>query len=176
MDEIYFSEFFHTKSQANDFLIRLNEISDKIYQTGFNIDTELTNNFGIEKKENFLRLLRNHKINPQSASGLKEFINKILEKISAIPVLSLTIAFEPNQETLNKLSEWFILNASKEVVFEIKVNPKIVGGATINFNGQFKDYSIKETFDHVVLNVLTQKANITPNQSTQPSQTIKYSN
>jgi hypothetical protein len=157
MEEITLSNFFQTKSQATDFSIHLAAISEEVYETSFNLEKALTEHFGMKKKDQFITLLRNNKINVFSNSDLKTFFEKIQATISNLPLLSLVIAFEPTEDTLKMLSEWLLLNIHKEVLFDISIDTKIIAGATISFNGKFADCSIKPKFDQIFQDVLMKK-------------------
>jgi F0F1-type ATP synthase delta subunit len=149
MDKIDFSEFFTTKAEANDFLSRLTAITDKVFQTNFNLKNALAEQFGINKSDRLMTLLRENNINADSLDAAKKFLEKIQESIASLPVLTLTIAFEPKEATLKALSEWFLINTKKQVLFNITVNTKLVAGATINFNGKYFDFTIRPTVERI---------------------------
>ena len=46
--------------------------------------------------------------------------------------------------------QWFQFTLNKQILIDIKVDKKLVAGAYINFNGKFKDYSIKTNFDGII--------------------------
>ena len=158
MDLIDFSEFFNTKAEANDFLSRLTTISDKIFQTNFDLGKALTEQFGINKSDRVLSLLRENNINSESLASVKSFLQKMQENISSLPVLSLTVAFEPREQTLKALSEWFFINMKKQVVFDITVDPRLVAGAALTFNGKFFDFSIRPVVEKILQNYLSRLA------------------
>src|SRR5579872_6648387 len=118
MDNLDLTQFFSTPIQAGDFRTRLSVIVEKMYQTDFNFEMALLEEFGINKRDEFLIFLRNNKVDVESSTVLKEFLQKILEKINTIPVLSLTLAFEPQEQTLTALSSWFLTNLNRQVLFE----------------------------------------------------------
>ena len=149
------SVFFQTKSQANDFSERLALLSEKTYETTFDLENTLMETLGIEKKDKMMILLRDNGISTQSQTALKGFFDKLREDMQKIPVLPLTIAFEPKTQTLKMLSDWFALTMQKQVIFDIVVDQKIIAGATITFQGKFGDYSIRQQFEKIVSDVLT---------------------
>jgi hypothetical protein len=154
MDIIDLSKFFHTRSEADDFLARITVISEDIYKTNFNLEKSLTEQFGVIKKDTFLTLLRNHNINIGSTEEIKSFINNIKAEIINLPTAYFTMAIAPKEEILSALSEWFLINLKKHVLFQIDVDQKLIGGIKINFNGKFKDYSIKPLFEQIISEVL----------------------
>lgn len=165
MDQLDFSPFFKTKSQAIDFCARLAILSEQIYQNTFNLEKELLNQFGMQKKDKFITLLRNAQISTESPAVLKEFIDKIAEHVTTLPVLSLTFAFEPKELTLQRLSEWFSLNTKKQVLFDISVDPTIIAGTTLTYNGKFLDYSIKPKVEQMMQQMLSGNQHLEDNQT-----------
>lgn len=146
METIDLSDLFHTKAQADDFSARLAMIAKKLFETNFNPENALLEHFGIRKKDTFMTMLRNNNVNPESRLAIKEFIEKIQQKIVSLPVLSIILAFEPNEETLRGLSSWFVLNTKKQVLFDISVDRGLIGGAAIYSNGKYLDFSIRPSF------------------------------
>src|SRR5271154_348570 len=108
MDQIDLSDLFTTKVEANDFLARLTTISEMFFQTGFNLEHALHQQFGVNKSDKIITILRANNVNPESLPAVKDFFFIIMSKISSLPVISLTIAFEPQDQTFKTLSQWFI--------------------------------------------------------------------
>ena len=76
MDQLDLSAFFKTKLQAHDFTSRLSLIMSKVYSNDFSIEKELQEQLGIEKKDKFIILLRDHNISLHSPAPLKGFLEK----------------------------------------------------------------------------------------------------
>jgi F0F1-type ATP synthase delta subunit len=149
MEDLDLSGFFKTQAQSVDFFTRLSTISEKIYKTGFNLEKVLTDQLGIQKKDKFMILLRDNKVSLSSNAALKDFISQVQEKISSLPTVSLTLAFEPKEDTLKSLSNWFPANINKQVLLDIKVDPEIIAGAYVSYKGKCSDFSIKPVFDQI---------------------------
>lgn len=158
------SDFFTTKAQATDFSTRLSSILESTYKTGFNLEKALMEQFGIEKKDKFTALLRDNNVSIDSIEVLKIFFTKIQESIANMTILPIIIAFEPKEQTLKTLSDWFLMNLKKQMLFDIKVDKNIIGGAAITYNGKFMDFSVKSKFDQIINNILYKQPNTTPTQ------------
>ena len=70
----------------------------------------------------------------------------ILEKLEAelkkLPVLTIYIPFEmPDQEAQN-LGKWLKENIAPDVIFELRINPDLIGGAAFSYKGVYKDFSL----------------------------------
>lgn len=150
MDQVDLSDLFTTRVEANDFLARLATISELFFKTGFNLEKALIEQFGVNKTDRIIAILRQSNVNPESIPQVKDFIFILMSKISSLPVLSLTIAFEPTEQTLKSLSEWFFMNMHKQMLFDIRVDRSVIAGAHIRYNGKFFDFSIKSTYERTL--------------------------
>lgn len=167
MDTFDLSHFFKTKSQANDFTARLTTISHAVYQSGFNLEAALAETFGLRKKDKFIALLRENNISAESSAALTEFLTRLQEKVSQLPVLSITLAFEPKEQTLKSLSDWFLINKKSQVLFDIRVDESLIAGVAIEYQGKYIDYSTKPLVARILTDVITQKtqpAQVAPEQ------------
>ncbi|HUQ84927.1 MAG TPA: hypothetical protein VM077_01260 [Candidatus Limnocylindrales bacterium] len=162
MEGLDLTDFFQTKEGSLDFSNRLATLSEEIYKSDFNLEKSLTNHFGIQKKDKFISILRTHSVNTESTSDLKKFLTFAQEEIKVFPVLSIKLAFDPNEKILKAISEWFILNIKKQVLLEIIVDPKLVAGCDISYKGEFKSMSVKPKLDQIIKDVLANSKNSTP--------------
>lgn len=153
-DHLDLSPFFKTKLEANTFATRLSTISEKMYQTHFNLEAALGEQLGMRKKDLFLTLLQENTIPTDNNSSLKAFLDKLQQSISSLPVLSLTVAFEPTEQTLQVLSDWFMLNIHTQVLFDLSVDAKLIAGTTLNFNGKYLDLSVKAKFEQILKDIM----------------------
>jgi F0F1-type ATP synthase delta subunit len=64
-----------------------------------------------------------------------------------IPKVKLEIAFEPREEFILKIEEWFREKVKKRMILDIIVNPKVIGGARIEFQGKWKDFSLEKEIE-----------------------------
>lgn len=154
------SGFFVTKSQANDFVRGISNIIDKMYELNFNLENAFAQEFGIDKRDKFVQLLHE---NTHKNLSLKDYLNSFIEQVKTLPELDITIAFEPNNDTLKAISQWFIISYGKQVLININVDKNIIAGASINYQGKYKDYSFKSVFDGVVNRELMRLAKPTKN-------------
>ena len=153
MGEIILSDFFTTKSQANNFSVRLNAITEKIFELNFNLEKNLQEQFGTKKKDKFISLLMENEVPLESSSHLNKFFGQIQETILTLPKASLTFAIEPNEKILKSVSDWFLLNLKKQVLIEPEIDPNLIAGAAVSFQGKRLDSSIKSIFEQVCNNI-----------------------
>jgi hypothetical protein len=146
MENLDLSHFLTTKSQANDFSARCTAISDKVYETDFNLEDELQKEFGFNKSQKFISLLRDNNVAVGTSADLKNFFTKITQTVNSLPVTTLELAIEPDNEILKSISDWFLLNLKKQVLVEVEIKPDLIAGAAVNFKGKRHDFSIRPIF------------------------------
>lgn len=77
----------------------------------------------------------------------KENITKTFEEIDEalkkIQPLTIYIPFELPLESLNKLSAWLKNKFGRQLVLDIRLDPGLIAGCALVWNGVYKDYSLK---------------------------------
>jgi F0F1-type ATP synthase delta subunit len=168
METLDLSSFCRTKAQARDFSSRLAEVSGKVYQTDFQLESALSSALGIQKRDAFLKLVSESGASLQKPAEIKTLLTKLQEQVAALPVLSLVIAFEPTEQTLKILTDWFLLNTKRQILFDISVDPNLVAGVAIKFNGRYAEYSIKPAVIKIIREMANKPA-IPAQQAPQPA-------
>ena len=108
----------------------------KSIELDFNLEKILQEQFGTRKMDKFISLLREKEIPLESNSPLNKFFGQIQETISTLPLASLTFAIEPNEQILKSVSDWFLLNLKKQVLIEPEIDPNLIAGAVVGFQGK----------------------------------------
>ncbi len=171
MDHLDLTDFFLTKAQSQDFASKLSSILERIFEINFNFERTAAELLGMGKADKLIELMRNNSISTQSNIQIKEFLNKILKQISITPVLSLTLAIEPNGSVMKSLSEWCNFNVGQQVIFDITVDSKILGGAEIFYNGKHSSFSVKPIFEKISTEITTKHIQNPSNVENIPSTT-----
>jgi F0F1-type ATP synthase delta subunit len=154
------SDFFITKSQAADFRDRLTSVIERMYSADFNAEKILGEEFGVGRRDKLIRLMYEKKV-----INLKTFFQSIIDDIDNLSVIYLSLAIEPGESILKAISLWFVINTGKQILIDYKIERDLIAGAAINYQGKFKDYSIKPVFDEMVMRKIT---NPNSNQINQP--------
>jgi len=84
--------------------------------------------------------LRDQKKDPE------HYFEEILAQLDTLPILQLTIAFEPTQLSLEHWSSQAAEALGEGVVLQITVQPEMIGGAIIVWKGRYVDVSLKKKF------------------------------
>lgn len=102
---------------------------------------------GIRTKEELISFLEEI---AQKKFQKEEGVLKLEKKLQSLPEIKLEIAFSPEDDFLNKISQWLEKELGQKIILDITCNPKIVAGAIIEYRGFFRDFSLAKKIDKLI--------------------------
>lgn len=72
------------------------------------------------------------------------FLEQLRKSLLSLPVINLEIAFNPEKETIEKIYQWFLKSLKQKVILNFKINPRIIGGLILEYQGKIWDDSLRE--------------------------------
>lgn len=79
----------------------------------------------------------------KTASLIRDFKDEFYKT----EVVSMTLAIEPSREFLSELQSWFSSSAGERVIFDLKVDPQIIGGIKLICRNHFRDFSLSSIIE-----------------------------
>lgn len=134
-----------THTDAKRFLEGLDEAIANSFTTKETVEELFSRLFTHEQKEVLVEIVSSAGVTIQDGSKLHKLLEGIRTVITKIPVMEITVAVEPTERALTHIKEWLDTHSSTKVFLEVKVNPRIIGGLRIAFNGKYHDYTVKKT-------------------------------
>lgn len=140
-DQIYFNiiSLARTRPELDVLKGQVSELETGIYQT---------------KSDNFEKILG--EMPPGLVALIREglktidkitFVRELKKKLEDVEYMQLTLAFEPTEKGLTKISDWVHKNLNQNVILEVVVNKVIIGGARVAVSGKYLDLSIKKILE-----------------------------
>lgn len=84
------------------------------------------------------------KVDPQNTQALKDILETFLDALDGMQEITLILAIDPSQKTLDDLSEYVKDAFGLNSILCLKKDRDIVGGAIIIFGGRYLDYSVRK--------------------------------
>ena len=75
------------------------------------------------------------------------FLEKLEKELQSLPEVKLEIAFSPDDSSLGRISKWFKKELGAKIILDLTINPKIAGGAIIEYQGNWRDFSLAKEID-----------------------------
>lgn len=76
--------------------------------------------------------------------GQKDYLEGLKKRLAGLKVLTLILAFEPTDVSIDKFIFFARENIDNDIILETQFDPKILGGVIIIFQGRYKDFSLKK--------------------------------
>ena len=152
--EKYFKDFAEKIRTREELIFFLEEIA-RVRQIIFK-DKEVSLSKKMEGKvsrelKKFLESLEKEGVISGSRERQSAFLEKLEKELQSLPEIRLEIAFSPGDDFLNKISQWFEKELSQKIILDLTINPKVVGGAIIEYQGKWRDFSLAKEIDQLIL-------------------------
>ncbi len=145
-----FAEKLKTKSDLDRYLEQIEEASRWVYKGGeVSLSEKIKQNVGEEFRQIVKELEGSGGI-PSARRAQSDFFKKLAKTLESLPVVKLTLAFLPSEEFLEKLTDWLGEQIGKMAVVDINVREEVIGGATFEYKGEYRDYSLGAKLDGVL--------------------------
>lgn len=79
-----------------------------------------------------------------------QLLDAIIEYLTNMPRVKVTLAFEPSITFVNKLNSVVSKEIGQKVILDISVNQFIFAGVVFEYNGKVKDYSLGQKVDDYI--------------------------
>jgi len=133
-------------------LIKLARTKDEAFRVSEQLEVVLEALY--QNSPEALNLALSKKIDTELSKVLKEAFEKGVDKVKflkgakevlgELKEISLTIAFDPREETKTQLAGWVRKNLGEGVILDLKKDERVVGGAVIISQGNFRDFSLRK--------------------------------
>ncbi len=110
----------------------------------------------LSELENKIKNQDSQKETSKKFHGIEEkraLLEEIEKHLLSIPRIKMKLAFSPPEETIDRIIGWFEKNYGKKVILDLKTNPRIVGGAVLEYGGKWIDLSLEKKLNSVDFNI-----------------------
>ncbi|MBI2017776.1 hypothetical protein HYS92_01875 [Candidatus Daviesbacteria bacterium] len=91
----------------------------------------------------WLKLLPETFFQQFTPANLEETFSFLESKLKQTPTLALNLAFNPPDELITELGEYYRKNFNSFKLIDLKFDLKLIAGCSLVWNGVYKDYSLK---------------------------------
>lgn len=149
VEELYGKLFeeINTLEDSVTFSHQLDDLAASLYKTKQKFEEKVDEHLDNTYKNEFLNLVEACKVDVKTPDSVEKFINEIKAKLKVLPVISMEIAFEPTTSNILHIAEWISFNLKQKVLLDLKINPRLIGGAVVGFNGKMVNASLKRKIE-----------------------------
>lgn len=89
-------------------------------------------------------------LEPAGDLGQQRFLNSLVEYLKKLPVVSVTLAFDPTDSFVAKLNNEISAICAGKVLLDLVVNQFIMGGAIFEYKGRRREYILKDKLEKAI--------------------------
>lgn len=138
------SEARKLKSSLDTVLLNMSGITENVF-----------NGLPLNEREFMESFLDKISISKNDRSKLHRVVEELKQDLEDMSVLELTLAFEPDKETIGMFYNWGRENIGKNILLSLKTDPEIVGGAIISYEGRYNDVSVAKKLEGALRPLIT---------------------
>ncbi len=145
-----FAKKIKTKEELISYLEEISQAQQSAFEKKEDLLSEKVKEKVSETLKNFLERAEEKGIISKNPKQQNSFLKKLKEYLLSLPEVKLKIAFSPSSEFLEEINQWFEKELSVKVILDLTINPKIVGGAIIEYQGNWRDFSLRKKIDNLI--------------------------
>ncbi|MBP9690571.1 F0F1 ATP synthase subunit delta [Candidatus Woesebacteria bacterium] len=134
----------YTTTQCNEAVNALQHAVDASYDTKKDIMKVLDSYMPYNLTNAILEIAAEKQINLRDGAAATPFLREVLETLKHAVIVDITLAFYPTYEQLSKILQWWRQEMNPHVVLNLTVDPQVVAGAKIGYNGSISDLTMKQ--------------------------------
>src|SRR3989344_4993570 len=104
----YLLVLIKTKSYADEVIEKIDELKDSLYNKRIDLDKKMGELFSFELKEKIKAYSWQEQVNLNDPESFGKFLTNLRNHIKNMPVVTIKIAFSPDEEIINEISAWFV--------------------------------------------------------------------
>ena len=143
----YLLALIKTKSYADEVIEKIDELKESLYNKRIDLDKKMGELFSFELKEKIKAYSWQEQVNLNDPVSFGKFLSNLRGHIKNMPVVTVKIAFNPDEEIVKEISAWFVESYGKDILIDLQRDSGLIGGTVIEFNQQSLDFSLKKKLE-----------------------------
>jgi F0F1-type ATP synthase delta subunit len=140
-----------TTHEASEYINRLQHLANSLYHTDKTPLETMADVLTPQEHQRLISYAQKQSIDLENPENLHHLVQDLHDYITNIPIITLTVAFTPTQAFVKELTGWLSMHTTPPLRLEFEVNPDIIGGAIISYNGKTTDYSFRHQIEQITL-------------------------
>ncbi len=140
-------ETIYTVSELQLFYKEIDTIISSLFKSQASFENIIKDILSPNKADSFLSYFQELHVDVKNPVAIQEALLQLKILGNQIPVIHMTLAFEPTNAVLKSISLWFSRREQKKVILDLTLERQLLGGAFISYDGLYKDYTLKAKID-----------------------------
>ena len=139
----YLAELLQTKLEAQEFIEQIEQLLNSLYNIKTPINEKIDTVFSSQKKKVLEQIIKKYGIDSKSLKSFEINMKSLIDVIKKIQTISLTLAVEPDEKIINKITAWLKTNVDYPLILDLSRKQSTIAGAIIGLNGKYYDHTLQ---------------------------------
>lgn len=122
----------------------LEELQQSFYKQKQSFSDTLDKQVPFPLSDTLKQLATKEQVDLNDNNQAQIFFSNLQKAIQEIPVVHVIMSIQPTIALINDMVHWLSANVKQFVILDFEVDKTLIGSAKIQFNGVYKDYSLKK--------------------------------
>lgn len=136
-----------TKEELIFFLEEIARVRQIIFKDKEELLSKKAEGKASEELKNSLEKLEKEGVISKNPGQQSLVLGELEKYLLSFKEIKLEIAFPPNDDVIERISQWLEKELGQKAILNLIINPKIVGGAIIEYQGNWRDFSLAKEID-----------------------------
>lgn len=91
--------------------------------------------------------------------NIYQLFAELENKVKSLPQLVIYTAFDPGEEEIRQIGSWIRTNLTAIKLFDLKLDPNLIAGAALTYQGVYKDLSLRSRIEEKKQEILADFSN-----------------
>jgi F0F1-type ATP synthase delta subunit len=115
-----------------------------IYSTKKTFEEQVHDQFSLFLAESLLKTFIDAKVSFTAPDSIQKYLREIQTSIKALPQVTIRVAIAPNPDLIRSIAKWFDAYFGDKTVVAYMLDPHILGGVAIEWNGSYIDLTLRK--------------------------------
>lgn len=135
-------EEVYTVSDLNNYIRLLDNLKPVIFKQTNNLSETLQQELPPKLANYISTYAETTNLNLNDQTDAQRLLQQIIYVLHLVPIAEITVPVPLTNKQIVKICQWWREKTDKAVVLNVKINPDLIAGIRIGFEGKYVDYSL----------------------------------
>jgi len=140
-----------TTEDLNELSFEIDNLLSSIFETNNQSFDKALKSISIDTAKKINDAISKNGINTANKELIRNFLDGLKKLLGKFKTIRLIISIDPSHNVIENIHNWVVSNLGEGYLLDIETNQNLLGGAIIEFDGKYKDFTVKKDLENVFL-------------------------
>ncbi len=144
------SQYIRTTDERDLIITELHQLFDSLHKVDKSQFSAILNKeVSVRTAEVVHTAIAEANVPNEDFSALENCLQTLKQELMLLTTVEITLAIKPQHEFLTQLYRWVQEHVGKQTIIQLAINPEIVGGIILVYQGKYINLSLSKRIDDV---------------------------